>query len=171
MSAASHETGYIPEREIAGKDRPEHVDARSYVKTPENNEKPVGGQTVEEVESLMHDNQMGDSDDPTPATAIGGGSLFIHTAEQGMIQDHTHALRQVARPQSNDSVQHQSLDLRKLLQVMLVSREGDRREYSLIRQGKGWMHIAGMGHEPMAVLNDHLTSEDYLFLCYRDRGR
>ncbi|HAY79509.1 MAG TPA: hypothetical protein DCY79_06860, partial [Planctomycetaceae bacterium] len=30
---------------------------------------------------------------------------------------------------------------RKLLKVMLTSRQADSREYSLMRQGKGWFHI------------------------------
>lgn len=55
-------------------------------------------------------------------------------------------------------------------QLMLLVREGDRRESSLIRQGKGYIHISGMGHEPLAVLNYHLHKEDYLFTYYRDRS-
>ena len=58
----------------------------------------------------------------------------------------------------------------EILQLMLLVREGDRRESSLMRQGKGYIHISGMGHEPLAVLNYYLRREDYLFTYYRDRS-
>jgi 2-oxoisovalerate dehydrogenase E1 component len=58
----------------------------------------------------------------------------------------------------------------EILQLMLLVREGDRRESSLMRQGKGCIHIPGMGHEPLAVLSYHLRREDYLFTYYRDRS-
>ena len=58
----------------------------------------------------------------------------------------------------------------EILRLMLVVREGDRRESSLMRQGKGCIHISGMGHEPLSVLNYHLHKEDYLFTYYRDRA-
>jgi 2-oxoisovalerate dehydrogenase E1 component len=61
-------------------------------------------------------------------------------------------------------------EAKQLLRVILTSREGDLREQSLIRQGKGWFHIAAMGHEGLAALGLSLQAEDYLFPYYRDRA-
>jgi 2-oxoisovalerate dehydrogenase E1 component len=47
---------------------------------------------------------------------------------------------------------------------------GDLREQSLIRQGKGWFHISGMGHEALAGIAIHLEADDYAFPYYRDRA-
>ena len=33
----------------------------------------------------------------------------------------------------------------------------------LIRQGKGWFHISGMGHEALAGIAIHLDADDYAF--------
>lgn len=57
-----------------------------------------------------------------------------------------------------------------LLKLMYLSREGDRREGVLLRQGKGWFQVAGMGHETLAVLSMLLDDEDYIFPYYRDRA-
>ncbi len=57
-----------------------------------------------------------------------------------------------------------------LLQLMYLSREGDRREGILHRQSKGWFHVAGMGHEPCAVIAMQMEAGDYLFPYYRDRA-
>ena len=57
-----------------------------------------------------------------------------------------------------------------LLRVLWRSRLGDLREQSLIRQGKGWFHISGMGHEAFAALALHLEAGDYAFPYYRDRA-
>ena len=56
------------------------------------------------------------------------------------------------------------------LQLMLISRESDRREGILIRQGKGWFQIPGIGHEPIGALAYHLQPSDYIFPHYRDRA-
>jgi len=58
----------------------------------------------------------------------------------------------------------------ELLKLMYLSREGDRREGVLHRQSKGWFQVAGMGHEPMAVISYLLEKDDYLFPYYRDRA-
>lgn len=58
----------------------------------------------------------------------------------------------------------------ELLKLMYLSREGDRREGVLHRQSKGWFQVAGMGHEPMAVISMLLEADDYLFPYYRDRA-
>ena len=61
-------------------------------------------------------------------------------------------------------------DRLKLLKLMYLSREGDRREGVLHRQSKGWFQVAGMGHESMAVVAQLMRDEDYLFPYYRDRA-
>ena len=58
----------------------------------------------------------------------------------------------------------------ELLKLMYLSREGDRREGVLHRQSKGWFQVAGMGHEPLAVIAQQMTADDYLFPYYRDRA-
>ncbi|MGB0334267.1 MAG: thiamine pyrophosphate-dependent enzyme [Opitutales bacterium] len=58
----------------------------------------------------------------------------------------------------------------ELLRSILRSRLGDLREQSLIRQGKGWFHISGMGHEALAALALTLEEDDYAFPYYRDRA-
>ena len=63
-----------------------------------------------------------------------------------------------------------SNDCRNFLGTLLRSRLGDLREQSLIRQGKGWFHISGMGHEALAAIALHLEPEDYAFPYYRDRA-
>src|SRR5438270_1160072 len=62
------------------------------------------------------------------------------------------------------------LPLRELLHLMALSREGDRREGILLRQGKGWFQVSGMGHEAMAAVGYLLGPDDYLFPYYRDRA-
>lgn len=58
---------------------------------------------------------------------------------------------------------------RDFLQLMLTSRECDRREAILMRQGKAWISEPGAGHEATAVLGYHMRPEDYLFPYCRDR--
>lgn len=57
-----------------------------------------------------------------------------------------------------------------LLELMYLSREGDRREGVLHRQSKGWFQVAGMGHETLAVIAMLMEQGDYLFPYYRDRA-
>lgn len=56
------------------------------------------------------------------------------------------------------------------LRLMMLSREGDRREGILLRQSKGWFQVSGMGHEAMAALAPLLREDDWLFPYYRDRA-
>lgn len=56
------------------------------------------------------------------------------------------------------------------LKLMMVSREGDRREGILLRQSKGWFQVSGMGHEALGAMALSLREDDYLFPYYRDRG-
>jgi 2-oxoisovalerate dehydrogenase E1 component len=67
------------------------------------------------------------------------------------------------------AVEKRRLPTRELLHLMLISRECDRREAILMRQGKGWISEPGMGHEATAALGYHLLPEDYLFAYCRDR--
>lgn len=57
-----------------------------------------------------------------------------------------------------------------LLRLMLLSREGDRREGILLRQSKGWFHIGGTGHEAIGALSFALRPDDVVFPHYRDRA-
>ena len=56
------------------------------------------------------------------------------------------------------------------LKLMMLSREGDRREGILLRQSKGWFQVSGMGHEALGTLALSLREDDYIFPYYRDRG-
>lgn len=57
-----------------------------------------------------------------------------------------------------------------MLKLMYMSREGDRREGVLLRQGKGWFQVSGMGHETLGVVPLMMEKDDYLFPYYRDRA-
>src|SRR5258706_11526701 len=59
---------------------------------------------------------------------------------------------------------------RKLLRHLFLIRAGDLREERLLRQGRGWIHIPGQGHEALATLAASLEANDLLFLYYRDRA-
>ncbi|HRF58779.1 MAG TPA: thiamine pyrophosphate-dependent enzyme [Fimbriimonadaceae bacterium] len=56
------------------------------------------------------------------------------------------------------------------LRLMMLSREGDRREGILLRQSKGWFQVSGMGHEALAALQLSLRPDDWLFPYYRSRA-
>ena len=62
-----------------------------------------------------------------------------------------------------------TFDLR-LLKLMYLSREGERLEGLLFRQGKGWFQISGTGHESLAAIGMLLRDSDYIFTYYRDRA-
>ena len=64
----------------------------------------------------------------------------------------------------------ETLDRVELLRKMYLSREGDRREGVLHRQGKGWFQVSAIGHEPMAAAGMLMKPGDYLFPYYRDRA-
>ena len=59
---------------------------------------------------------------------------------------------------------------RRRLHDLLLTRASDLREERLLRQGKGWFHIPCLGHEALGVIAESLSSEDLLFLYYRDRA-
>ncbi len=58
----------------------------------------------------------------------------------------------------------------EVLQIMEASRQGDRREGILLRQGKGWFSVGGMGQEAIAAVAYALRPDDLLFSYYRDRA-
>lgn len=58
----------------------------------------------------------------------------------------------------------------EFLRLMMLSREGDRREGILLRQSKGWFQVSGMGHEALAAMQFSLRVDDYIFPYYRQRA-
>jgi len=58
----------------------------------------------------------------------------------------------------------------EFLKLMLLSREGDRREGILLRQSKGWFQVGGSGHEAIGAFAYCLREDDWVFPYYRDRG-
>ncbi len=56
------------------------------------------------------------------------------------------------------------------LRLMMISREGDRREGILLRQSKGWFAVSGMGHEALAAIESSLRPDDWIFPYYRSRA-
>src|SRR5205807_3147612 len=58
----------------------------------------------------------------------------------------------------------------EFLRLMLLSREGDRREGILLRQSKGWFQVSGMGHEALGAFAHLLRADDYIFPYYRSRA-
>ncbi|GMW01211.1 MAG: tungsten formylmethanofuran dehydrogenase subunit E [Candidatus Hydrogenedentota bacterium] len=62
-----------------------------------------------------------------------------------------------------------TLPLLELLAVMAECREGDRREGLLLRQNRGWFHVAATGHEALAAAAYCLEPDDMLWLYYRDK--
>jgi len=58
----------------------------------------------------------------------------------------------------------------EFLKLMMLSREGDRREGILLRQSKGWFQVSGMGHEALAGIETVLRPDDWIFPYYRGRA-
>jgi 2-oxoisovalerate dehydrogenase E1 component len=58
----------------------------------------------------------------------------------------------------------------QLLTTMALSRECDRRESILFRQGKGYFQMPTAGHEAMAGVAEYLRPDDYVWPYYRDRA-
>lgn len=56
------------------------------------------------------------------------------------------------------------------LELMLLSRECDRRSGIVLRQGEAWFHISSAGHEALAALCELLDADDLIFPHYRDRA-
>lgn len=65
--------------------------------------------------------------------------------------------------------QTHTLNKLELLKLMMLSREGDRREGILLRQSKGWFQIGAAGHEAIAAVNEVLRPDDWIFPYYRSR--
>jgi 2-oxoisovalerate dehydrogenase E1 component len=58
----------------------------------------------------------------------------------------------------------------RLLRLMIESRQGDLRQESLNRQGRGHFHVASMGHEALAAVGLLLGEGDFACPYYRDRA-
>ena len=56
-----------------------------------------------------------------------------------------------------------SINKLDFLKLMMLSREGDRREGILLRQSKGWFQVSGMGHEALAAFAFLMRPDDYIF--------
>src|SRR5687768_313527 len=56
------------------------------------------------------------------------------------------------------------------LRLMMLSREGDRREGILLRQSKGWFQVGGLGHEALAAFAYVMREDDWIFPYYRSRA-
>lgn len=59
---------------------------------------------------------------------------------------------------------------RLALDAMLLSRECDRREAILVRQGKAPFHVSSVGHESLAALAQLIGPGDLVFPHYRDKA-
>lgn len=59
---------------------------------------------------------------------------------------------------------------KKLYRLMRAARTIDEIELELIARGEAFFQVSGTGHEAVAALADHLGSQDYLHLHYRDKA-
>lgn len=57
-----------------------------------------------------------------------------------------------------------------LLKTMLLSREAEKRESILFRQGRGQFHLPSAGHEAIAGIAPLINKDDWLYCYYRDRA-
>ncbi len=60
--------------------------------------------------------------------------------------------------------------LLRLHRAMFLSREVDRVEQGLVKQGLAHFHVSGAGHESTALVADFLAPQDWLHLHYRDKA-
>ena len=63
-----------------------------------------------------------------------------------------------------------ALDMLQAYHTMLASREADRRESILFRQGMGKFQLPSAGHEAMAAVAAALRADDPAYCYYRDRA-
>lgn len=63
-----------------------------------------------------------------------------------------------------------TLNKLEFLKLMMLSREGDRREGILLRQSKGWFQVGGLGHEALAAFHWAMKPDDWVFPYYRSRA-
>lgn len=59
---------------------------------------------------------------------------------------------------------------RLALEAMVLSRECDRREAILVRQGRAPFHVSSVGHEALAALAQLIGPGDLVFPHYRDKA-
>jgi 2-oxoisovalerate dehydrogenase E1 component len=62
------------------------------------------------------------------------------------------------------------LPLAELLDIMVLSRESDKREAILFRQGRATFQLPSAGHEAVAALAYALEGQDLVFPYYRDKA-
>ena len=55
----------------------------------------------------------------------------------------------------------------ELFELMILSREADKREAILVRQGRGHLHISSSGHEGLMGVTFLMSPNDFLFPYYR----
>lgn len=65
---------------------------------------------------------------------------------------------------------HQEFDLKAYLNLMLLSRESDKREHIMFKQGRGTFHLPSAGHEAMGALAYATLPDDLIYPYYRDRA-
>ena len=58
----------------------------------------------------------------------------------------------------------------RFLELMQLSRECDRREAILFRQGKAKFQLPGAGHEAIGIIAQALNADDTVYPYYRDRA-
>ena len=75
-----------------------------------------------------------------------------------------------ARQSIQSHTQPASLPLIEFLEIMLLSREADKREAILFRQGRAKFHLPGAGHEAVGAIAYALEKEDVVYPYYRDRA-
>jgi 2-oxoisovalerate dehydrogenase E1 component len=63
-----------------------------------------------------------------------------------------------------------TLNKLEFLRLMMLSREGDRREGILLRQSKGWFQVGGLGHEALAAFAYAMREDDWVYPYYRSRA-
>lgn len=86
------------------------------------------------------------------------------------VQDLPTSLPTAVKPRV-DPIQTMKLpQLLELYQVMLTARQIDLAERQLSQRGEAFFHLSGAGHESTAVLNYHLTPDDWLHCHYRSRA-
>ncbi len=60
--------------------------------------------------------------------------------------------------------------LTRVFRAMLTARRLDERERQLVHQAEAYFHVAGTGHETMALLAPLLKPEDWIVPHYRDKA-
>ena len=86
------------------------------------------------------------------------------------VQDLPEILLSANRPRIDLKRTMKLPQLLELYHVMLTTRQIDLAEQQLAQRGEAFFHLSGAGHESAAVLNSHLTPDDWLHCHYRSRA-